>query len=459
MTKATMAETKGTILVVEDDVDGLRSVVEAIADAGYEVHSAADGRGGVALARQVRPDAVLSDLVLPDIDGLTVLAELRKANPSLPVLIMTAYGSVATAVRALKEGAYDYLIKPLDLDDLQSKVGRAVEAYRLRTQVASLAQEIRGRYSARSMVAGSPAMQPVLRQIEAVAGTNATVLVLGESGTGKELVARALHADGKRAAGPFVAVNCGAFTETLLESELFGHEKGAFTGATARHEGAFERAQGGTLFLDEIGIAPKAVQARLLRALEEKEILRVGGRAPLKVDARIVAASNRVLADLVEEGEFRKDLLYRLQVVTIELPPLRGRREDLRALTDRFVAAACAEHGLHIDAVEPACYARLEQHDWPGNVRELRNVVESAVIMASGTALKASELKLGPAGTPPAGRRELVIPPGATLADLEREALLQALRRHNGNRQMTADELGLSTRTIQRKIQEYQLPF
>lgn len=446
------------VLVIEDDPDGLRSVVEAIEDAGYGVLSAPTGRGGIDGLLREHPDVVLTDLFLPDIDGLKVLAEAQRLNPGIPVLIMTAYGSVDTAVRALKQGAYDYLVKPLDLGDLQAKLTRAMETSKLRTQVTQLRGEVQGRHSARRMVASAPAMQEILRQVAAVAGTNATVLVLGESGTGKELVARALHADGRRAVGPFVAVNCGAFAETLLESELFGHEKGAFTGATSRHEGAFERAHGGTLFLDEIGIAPKSVQARLLRALEEREILRVGGREPVKVDVRIVAASNRDLEELVEAGEFRHDLLYRLQVVTIRLPPLRARREDIRPLTDRFMASACAEHGRHVERAEPGYYAKLESYGWPGNIRELRNVVESSVIMAGGPVLRADDLSLGrneKGGMPSV----LTVPAGMTLAGIEKEALLQALRRNDGNRQMTADELGLSTRTVQRKIREYTLPF
>ncbi|MEI6564030.1 MAG: sigma-54 dependent transcriptional regulator [bacterium] len=446
------------ILVIEDDPDGLRSVEDAIRDAGYQVISATTGRGGCdAFLRDV-PDVVLSDLFLPDIDGLAVLENCKRNKSDIPVLIMTAYGSVDTAVRALKQGAYDYLVKPLDLDDLQSKVARALEASRLRVQVTQLRHEVHGRYSAKTMVAGAPVMQELLRQIAAVAGTHATVLVMGESGTGKELVARALHADGKRADGPFVAVNCGAFAETLLESELFGHEKGAFTGAVSRHEGAFERASGGTLFLDEIGIAPKSVQARLLRVLEEREVLRVGGREPFKVDVRVVAASNRDLNELVEAGEFRHDLLYRLQVVTLRLPALRERREDIPAMADRFVVQACAEHGRHIEVVSPEGYAKLVAYPWPGNVRELKNVMESAVILATGPIIQPDDLKLGRSDPGPSVRQSLVFPEGMTLADLEKEALMQALRRHEGNRQLTADELGISARTIQRKIREYNLP-
>ena len=445
------------VLVIEDDPDGLESVKEAAQDAGYAVVTAMTARSGIDALLRESPDVVLSDLFLPDQDGLKVLDDVRRLKPGVPVLIMTAYGSVDTAVKALKQGAYDYLVKPLDLDEVQNKLARAAETSRLRTQVTRLRHEVQGRYSAQAMVASAPAMREVLRQISAVAGTNATVLVLGESGTGKELVARAMHADGKRAGGPFVAVNCGAFAETLLESELFGHEKGAFTGAIGRHEGAFERADGGTLFLDEIGIAPKSVQARLLRALEEREVLRVGGRSPTKVDVRIVAASNRDLAELVQAGEFRQDLLYRLQVITVRLPPLRERREDIRMMTDRFVTMACADHGRRIESVAPEAYARLEAYDWPGNVRELRNVVEASVIMVTGPVLRAEELQFT-RGTGSASSA-LSLPAGMSLTDIEKEALLQALRRNDGNRQSTADELGISTRTIQRKIRDYNLPF
>lgn len=446
------------ILLIEDDPDGLCSLEDAIRDAGYQVVSATTGRGGCdAFLREI-PDVVLSDLFLPDIDGLAVLENCKRHKTGIPVLIMTAYGSVDTAVKALKQGAYDYLVKPLDLDDLQIKLARALEASRLRSEVSRLHGEVHGRYSAQAMVAGAPAMKELLRQLSAVAATQATTLVLGESGTGKELVARALHADGRRPEGPFVAVNCGAFAETLLESELFGHEKGAFTGAIARHEGAFERADGGTLFLDEIGIAPKSVQARLLRALESREILRVGGREPFKVDVRVVAASNRDLNELVAAGEFRHDLLYRLQVVTLHVPALRERREDIRALTDRFVAQACVEHGRHLDAVAQSVYACLESYDWPGNVRELRNTIESAVILASGSVLAPENMDIGRLDSRVVPS-SLVFPEGMTLADLEKEALVQALRRHHGNRQLTADELGISARTIQRKIVEYKLGF
>lgn len=449
------------ILLIEDDPDGRRSVTEALEVAGWTVVPAADGGTAVAFLQKGEFDAVLSDLVLPDFNGLEVLERARKMYPQMPFLIMTAYGSVETAIRALKSGAYDYLVKPLDLDELHSKMARALETHALRREVGALQEVLANRFSLKQMVCESAGMQRVIRQIKAVAATNATVLVLGESGTGKELVARGLHGESKRSRGQFVAVNCGAFTETLLESALFGHEKGSFTGAVARRQGAFERAAGGTLFLDEIAIAPKAVQMRLLRAIEEKEILRVGGEEPIKVDTRILAASNRDLDVLVEEGIFLPDLLFRLQVVTIRVPPLRERKEDIRPLIDRFVALACEEHGRNIEHVEPDYYAVMERHTWPGNVRELRNAVESSVIMASGRVLNEQDVTL--AMDPKQRKEQLAIPiqypVGMRLTDMEKEVLMQALARNKGNRLLTAQELGISIRTIQRKIKDYNLPF
>jgi DNA-binding NtrC family response regulator len=448
------------ILLIEDDPDGRRSVAEALEVAGWTVVAVPDGNSAVALLQKEEFDAVLSDLVLPDINGLEVLERTRKAAPQMPFLIMTAYGSVETAIRALKSGAYDYLVKPLDLDELHSKMGRALETHALRREVGALQEVLANRFSLKQMVTESAGMQNVIRQIKSVANTNATVLILGESGTGKELVARGLHGESRRSRGPFVAVNCGAFTETLLESALFGHEKGSFTGAVARRQGAFERAVGGTLFLDEVAIAPKSVQMRLLRAIEEKEILRVGGEEPIKVDCRILAASNRELDVLVEEGSFLPDLLFRLQVVTIRVPPLRDRKEDIRPLVDRFITLACEEHGRNIERVEPDFYEAMERHSWPGNVRELRNAVESSVILASDRTLSAHDVVLAvDSKTRKEQATPLHYPTGMTLSAIEKEVLRQALGRNKGNRLLTAQELGLSIRTIQRKIKEYELPF
>lgn len=448
---------KPKILIIEDDPDGRRSVCEAIEEGGVDVTAAATGKEGVQLFQEGDYDSVISDLVLPDIDGIEVLSRIRKLDSQMPVLIMTAYGSISSSVKALKAGAYDYITKPLDLDELQSKITRAVETRRLRKEVSDLHKTMQGKYSASAITAKSPGMQEVIRQLGALADTNATVLIAGESGTGKELVARALHVDGKRQAGAFVAVNCGAFTESLLESQLFGHEKGAFTGATNQHKGAFERADGGTLFLDEIGDAPKSVQVKLLRVLEEREVLRVGGHTPFHVDVRLISASNKDLNELVETGEFREDLLYRLKVVTLQIPPLRQRREDIRPLADRFIAAASEEHGRYIASVEPSFYEQLEAFDWPGNVRQLQNVIESSVIMAREPLLKIPLL-----GVETDRKRDesgFVVPEGMTFPELEKEILSQLLSRYEGNRTLTADKLAISRRTIQRKIKEHNLPF
>ena len=449
------------ILIVEDDADNGRSLLEAIGDLGYEAELAATGSAGVDAFRAKGADVVLTDLVLPDIDGIDVMKRIRELDAGrTPVILMTAYGSIDSSVRAMKEGAYDYLQKPLDVDDLQAKLARALETARLRKQVETLSDEIRGKWSAKAWVAESSPMREIVRQTLALAQTNATVLIRGESGTGKELVARALHADGPRAAGPFVAVNCAAFAESLLESELFGHEKGAFTGAVARHAGAFERARGGTLFLDEIGDVPPAVQVKLLRVLEDREIMRVGGHESFKVDVRLVSATNRDLDARVAAGAFRQDLLYRLQVVGLALPPLRERRADVRPLAERFVALAQAEHGKRLREVEPEWYARLEAYAWPGNVRELRNVVEAAVVTAPGEVLEAARLRLdGPAAPAAAAPGGWTVPTGLTLEEIEKKILEEALRRNGGNRSLTAEQLGLSRRTIQRKIQDYGLPF
>ena len=454
-----------TLLIIEDDPDNARSVAEAAADAGFKTVCSATGTAGVDLFRQQVPDVVLSDLVLPDIDGLEVLSRLRKLDAAVPVIIMTAYGSVESGVRAMHEGAYDYVTKPLDLDDIQSKLRRAYETSRLRRQVDKLSQSVREKFSSTSIIAESPGMKAVISQIEALADTAATILICGDSGTGKELVARALHVDSKRAQGPFVAVNCGAFAESLLESELFGHEKGAFTGAAGIHKGAFERADGGTLFLDEIGDAPTSVQVKLLRALEEKEVCRVGGKEVIKVNVRLVSATNKNLEAMVAAGTFREDLLYRLNVVTLRVPPLRSRKEDIRHMADRFIARAASENGKHITTVRADFYAALEAYDWPGNVRQLRNIVESAVLLSPGGVLSADSVPLSSglarpsSAASPSVSGAFAVPGNMTLDQIERAVLESRLQQNDGNRTLTADQLGLSRRTIQRKIKEHNLPF
>lgn len=449
-----------SVLIIEDDPDGGLSVREAIEEAGCRVTLATCGNDGLMAFRREHFDVVLSDLALPDIDGVGVLRRILQISPETPVIIMTAYGSIDSSVQALKAGAYDYITKPLDLDDVQVKVARAAETSGLRRRVDALKKNMQSRYGIDAIIARSPGMQVLIQQIQTIADTQATVLITGESGTGKELVARALHVESRRADQPFVAVNCAAFPETLLESELFGHEKGAFTGASSQHKGAFERAAGGTLFLDEIGDAPLSVQVKLLRVLEERELTRLGGTSVVKMNARLISATNRELNDLVAEGKFRQDLLYRLMVVNLHLPPLRERREEIRPLADYFIARACAEHGRAIHTIAPAFYERLEHSEWPGNVRQLRNVVEAAVVMATRTELDEQSLQTLPeTGKPATEEKTFTVPEGMNMEALEREIFTQTLRRYDGNRSLSAEKLGISRRTIQRKIQDYDLPF
>lgn len=451
--------TRALILLVEDDPDGRRSIADALQDAGHEVISAANAGQAMELFRECAFDTVVSDICMPGADGFQLLAWLRESSPHVPVILITAFGSVDAAVAALKAGAYDYILKPLNLDDLQAKVARAIENRHLRKEVARLSASLQGQSTGGILIAESSCMKRLIDQTRRVAPTDATVLLLGESGTGKELVAHLLHAEGRRASGPFVAVNCGAFSETLLESELFGHEKGAFTGALGRHEGAFERADDGTLFLDEIGLAPLSVQMRLLRAIEQREVMRVGGREAVQVNVRVISATNRDLEILASQGRFLPDLLYRLKVVTLKIPPLRERRQDIRRLAEHFLAWAAATHGRRITTVEPAFFEKLEKQDWPGNVRELRHAVESSVILAASEELRASDLAFSGNLKPAARKPDDPLASGMTLAALEKFAITQALERLGGNVTAAAKELGVSAKTVARKIKEYNLPF
>ena len=457
---------KPVLLIIEDDPDNLRSVQDVAEDAGFRTLIAANGISGVEIFSNNMPDLVLTDLVLPDIDGFEVLKRIKHIKSAIPIIIMTAYSSVESGVRAIREGAYDYVTKPLDIDDIQSKLRRAYETSLLRRKVDTLSRSIKDRFAASAIIAESRGMKNVLTKIEALADTNATVLIRGESGTGKELVARALHVDSIRAEGPFVAVNCGAFAENLLESELFGHEKGSFTGATNTHKGAFERAHGGTLFLDEIGDAPQSVQVKLLRALELKEVRRVGGRETFKVNVRLVSATNKDLETMVTEASFREDLLYRLNVVTLEIPPLRERVADIRLMTDRFIVAAVTDNNIQINRVDNSFYERLESYDWPGNVRQLKNIVESAVLLSPGGILTAESVNIPTLNAKRGSEPDPVKPVNAfdifanmKLDEIERLVLEDRLRRNSGNRTITADQLGISRRTIQRKIKDHHLPY
>ena len=432
------------ILVAEDDAS-MRALLERIlTEAGYQVVTVADGLG--AIARLEEPfDLVLTDMRMPGADGSEVMAWIHRHRPDLPVVVLTAFGSIPGAVDAMRLGAFDYLAKPLpDPEALRDVVRRA------------LAGSPRPR-SVGEVIAEDPAMQAVVQTARRAALANSTVLLLGESGTGKEVVARLIHDSSPRAAEPFVAVNCAALSETLLESELFGHEKGAFTGAQSKHTGKFEQADGGTLMLDEVGETSPAMQAKLLRVLQERSFQRVGGEAPIHVDVRVVAATNRELATMVQEGTFREDLYYRLEVVPIRIPPLRERGKDVIPLAEHFLQLlGRGRRERSRPELTPAAREVLLAHTWPGNVRELQNVLERALVLSGGAAIDAGDLALG---TAPGSGGGAGLPGdgGGTLKDMERQAIQQALSAEQGNRRRAARRLGIALRTLQYKIKEYGL--
>ncbi len=442
-------------ILIADDEANMRWVLErALSKAGYEVETTEDGQLALERALAERPDLILLDLKMPKLDGLSVLRRLKEHYPDLLIIMMTAHGSTATAVEAMKAGAHDYLMKPFDMEELLITVSKAFEVERLREQVDYLKGEVES--NSWQMVVNSEAMQKVRHLVERVALTPATVLIQGESGTGKELVANAIHTLSPRVGGPFIRVNCAALTETLLETELFGHEKGAFTGALVRKMGRFELANGGTLFLDEIGELSFNVQAKLLRVLQERTFERVGGEKTIKVDVRIIAATNRDLLKEVQEGRFREDLYYRLSVFPITIPPLRERQEDIPDLADHFVKKF-RTYGQG-KTLGQGVLTQLMAYEWPGNVRELENVIERMVIISSGTVIGNDELpvfntlKKEEKGL----TRAFELPPeGVSLEELEKSFLKQALEQTGGNQSQAAKRLGLSRHALLYRLEKY----
>ena len=446
---------KAHILVIDDE-DLMREYVqEALLRAGHEVKAATSGREGLDLLAGTAFDVVVTDLKMAPVDGLEVLRTVRAESPGTPCIIMTAYGTVETAVTALREGAYDYIMKPFTPDELELAVTRAVERERLALENRYLRDELNQRYDFASMVGESKAMNEVYEQIKKVADSRATVLIRGESGTGKELVARAIHYSGNRRERPFIKVNCAALSAGLLESELFGHEKGSFTGAHERKIGRFELADTGTLLLDEVSEISMTLQPKLLRALQEREFERVGGNHPIQVDTRIICTSNRNLEEAVEKGELREDLFFRLNVIPIALPPLRERREDIPALMSYFLERFVRENGRSISGFSQEAQTLFMEYPWPGNVRELQNAVERAVVLSSDRVLEPRHFNLNhPAGlkTASAGAG---LRAGTTVAEMERQLILQTLEHCKQNRTHAADMLGISVRTLRNKLKEY----
>ena len=441
---------KTTILIVDDYKDTRELMGRALGEEHNTV-LAADAEGAMkALAADSNIALMLSDVRMPGIDGVTLLKTVKATYPELAVILLTAYGTVDLAVEAMKEGADDFLTKPVDLDQLELRVNKVLETRRLKTEVADLHRQLDEKYGLENMVGESPAMKNVFRRIRQAAPSDATVLISGPSGTGKELVAHAIHRLSNRAKGPFVAVECAALPETLLQSELFGHEKGSFSGAVARRIGRFEAANGGTIFLDEISEISPAIQVMLLRILESRTFQRVGSSETLKTDIRLVAATNRDLAKCVAEGKFREDLFYRLNVVDIHLPALRERTGDIALLAAKFIREFSDANGGRVTGITPAALKLLEAYPWPGNVRELRNTIEKMVVFSSGGELDIEDV--------PEEKRVAhvpFIPAGGTLGEAEKARILAGLREAGGNRSRAAQILGISRRTLYRKLDEY----
>jgi two-component system response regulator HydG len=445
---------RGQVLVVDDQRNMRATTALLLRQAGHAVEEAESGTAAIGRVQQEPFDVVLTDLRMPDVDGLEVLRAVRAHAPDTQVIVMTAYGTIDSAVEAMRRGALDYVSKPFKEDELLLRVARAVEQRRLRGHIHLLADDFRRRYGLEHIVGSSPAIRDVLERVQRVAPTDATVLLTGESGTGKELVARALHASSRRSSGPFVPVNCAAISETLLESELFGHARGAFTGAIRARRGLFEEAHGGTLFIDEIGETTPGFQAKLLRALQDGEIRRVGESAAVQVDVRVVAATNQDLRRAIAERRFREDLFYRLAVVPIRIPPLRDRRGDVPLLAAHFLRRT-APAGTPPRTLAPDAVAKLVAHRWPGNVRELENVIAQAAALAPNPELRAADLHVESHAAPAAldDARTLA----AAVEDAERATIEAALARNAGDLPGVARELGVSATTLWRKMKRLGL--
>ncbi len=451
---------KNTILIVDDDLAHRTMLRTLLAGWGYVVAEADDGSAAIAQVRERPFDLILMDVRMVKVSGLEALAEIKAFNPAIPVVIMTAYASVETAVEALKKGAYDYLTKPLDFDELRLTMERAMDHSRLKEENRLLRERLGSRFDRRNLIGRSESMINLLETVAQAAPSEATVLITGESGTGKEMIAGAIHYNSFRKDGPFIRINCAAITETLLESELFGHERGAFTGADRRKEGKFRQADGGSIFLDEVSEMSLGMQVKLLRVLQEREITRVGGEEVLKVDVRVIAAANRDLLQAIAAGRFREDLYYRLNVVALHVPPLRSRREDIPLLAQHFLIHFAGQNHKPIRGFTPQAMDRLLRYAWPGNVRELMNAVERGVVLSRSEYLDEAELPLLSTGE---GAAKLSPAPGVMpdgevlLEDVEKAAILKSLAAAEGNKSEAARRLGITRRTLHQKLKKWRL--
>ena len=447
------------ILIVEDEVAHAEAIMEGLSRLGHRCTVVHDGAAAIAKVQSHPYDVVVTDLKLggPE-DGLAVLTATMKHLPAAKVILITAHSSVQTCRTALQQGAFDYIEKPLDLDELRAVVSRAAEDTAQRRTIQELKARLDEKYGFENIIGHSPAMMRILETVRRVAPSDLPVLILGESGTGKELLANAIHANSRRADKRYVAINCAGLSETLLEDELFGHVKGAYTGATADRPGRFEHADGGTMFLDEVGDMPLAMQAKLLRVLENGEIVRVGSNEPLRVDVRILSATNSDLAGKVKEKKFREDLYFRIKGVTIDVPPLRGRREDIPVLIEHFIRQAAAQHGAKVRGIAPDAKRVLMAYPWPGNVRQLRNVIDNMVVLAGSDKLTVDDLPAEIYQKPQeAASVQMGQLAGISLEEAEKELIRNTLTMVAGNREQAAGILGIGERTLYRKIKEYGL--
>lgn len=441
------------VLLVDDDDLHRETMEDWLTEEGYQVIAVGDGDAAI---EQIHEGiaVIVTDLKMPRTDGLTLLRYAKEHAPHAAVILITGHGTVETAVLALKEGASDYLTKPVKPEELTYRIEQAIEKRRMTTQIANLHVQLREKFGLSNFIGTSPKMRDIFEKIHRVANARTTVLIIGETGTGKDLVAQAIHHNSPRAEKPFVPVNCSALPEGLIESELFGHEKGAFTGAIEKRVGLFQSANGGTLFIDEIGDMALSAQSKLLRALETRKIMPVGSSQEVPVDVRVIAATNRDLKKAIEEEKFREDLYYRLNVVELKLPPLRERREDIPLLVRHFIEQITKENARPMCEVTPEALDRLTQYDWPGNVRELKNTLEGIIVLLPRDRIDVTDL---PEHLREVKRAQTVIQPGMTMEEIEKEAMRRTLEQTKGNRTEAAKILGVSVRTLQRKIKEYDL--
>jgi DNA-binding NtrC family response regulator len=445
----------GRVLVVDDEVNARTALAELLREEGYDVEIAADAFKALGKYDSFAPHVVVTDLKMPGMDGIDLVKTIRSNEDPAAVVVMTAFGAVQTAVNAMRAGAADYLTKPLDFGELLLVLDRVLETEELRRETRQLRARVSDRVAPDNIVGIAPPMQQVFEIVDQVAPSRATVLISGESGTGKELIANALHQRSPRAKGPFIKLHCAALAESLLESELFGHERGSFTGAMNRKDGRFSLADGGTLFLDEIGEISPAIQVKLLRFLQEHEFERVGGTQTIKVDVRVIAATNRDLTVEMSKGRFREDLFYRLNVVALEMPPLRDRASDIPALADFFLTKFAKANDKQIDSFSPNALELMIAYPWPGNVRELENAVERAVVLTTGTTIETRALPatIRPNTSPLVSDAPTI--PGATMEEIERYAILETMKATGGSTSKAAQMLGISPRTIQYRLHQY----